>query len=346
MQAFPLAVIITATLYKLSNMLASAIICALFALPGRMPPLSPEASQPSPYTKKTNHITSFDDNPPFKGIVVLEDLGCPDLHRNRIRRHFLNNDNDKLLAPESEYEPPVIKSTTSTENILKHIVHRLAYLDAPVDAKEVAESIEFYLRSGKRAIGAARRILKNNNVAEQTMVVKDLCSGHGLTGMIFLACNPPERLKANMRLILVDQKEPQSHSILRDLITGICPWVNQDTVQFVETDLDGYVSNSLSSVAHDEASIIISTHACGSLTDDVIRYGIESKAASISVMPCCYTGTAKGTPYGVQRMFGISASADISRSFFLHDNGYHVDFAAIPQAITPMNRLIVAERRF
>ncbi len=319
-----------------------AVIAALLALPGRMPPLSHEE-----YGAKTNHITSFDDNPPFKGIVVLKDLGCPDLHRNRIRRHFLDDSSGKLLTPLSEHEFPSITSTTSTENILKHIVNRFALFDAPVDAKEVAESIEFYLRSGKRAIGAARRVLKNKGVTEgQSMVVNDLCSGHGLTGMIFAACNPPGRLKASMRVLLVDQSEPQSHSILRNLISEVCPWVNQDTVQFVEADLDDYVAKTLSSnVATDEASIIISTHACGSLTDDVIRFGIESQAASVSVMPCCYTGTAKGAPYGVQRMLGVSLSADIRRSFLLQESGYHVDFAAVPKAITPMNRLIVAERR-
>lgn len=321
-------------------MIVAVVTALLLALPGRMPSLSQGSS--SPYSASKNQITSFDDNPPFKGAVVLEDLGCPDLHRNRIRRHF-SDDNGNLL---SEYEVPSITSSTSTENILKHIVNRLAHLDAPVDAKEVGESIEFYLRSGKRAIGAARRVLKNNDVTEdQSMVVKDLCSGHGLTGMLFAACNPPGRLKASMRVLLVDRNEPQSHSILRNILSEVCPWVNEDTVQFVEADLDDYVTKSLVDDATDEASIIISTHACGSLTDDVIGYAVESRAASVSVMPCCYTGTAKGTPYGVQRMFGVSASADIKRSFVLHDNGYHVDFAAIPKAITPMNRLIVAERR-
>ncbi len=320
-------------------MMVAALAALLLALPGRMPPLSQEVS--TPYSASKNQITSFDDNPPFKGVVVLEDLGCPDLHRYRIRRHF-SDDNGNL----PQYEVPRITSSTSTENILKHIVNRLAHLDAPVDAKEVAESIEFYLRSGKRAIGAARRVLKNNHVTEdQSMVVKDLCSGHGLTGMLFAACNPPGRLKSSMRVLLVDHKEPQSHAILRDIISEVCPWVNQDTVQFAEADLDDYVTKSLTDDATDEASIIISTHACGSLTDDVIGYAVESKAASVSVMPCCYTGTAKGTPYGVQRMFGVSAASDIKRSFLLHDNGYHVDFAAIPKAITPMNRLIVAERR-
>jgi len=44
-------------------------------------------------------------------------------------------------------------------------------------------------------------------------------------------------------------------------------------------------------------------------------------------------------------MLGVSLSADIRRSFHLQDHDYHVDFAAIPKAITPMNRIILAERR-
>jgi hypothetical protein len=319
------------------------VAAALLALqPGRMPPIS---SQTSNYGAKTNHITSFDDNPPFKGIdVVLEDLGCPDLHRNRIRRHFLDN-SGKLPSHFFEH-PPSITSITSTANILKAIVIHLACKDAPVDSKEVAESIEFYLRCGKRAIGAARRVLKNSNVTEQSIVVEDICSGHGLTGMLFTACNPPNRvMNASMRVLLVDKSEPLSHSILRKLISDVCPWVNQETVQFVESDLDDYVAESRHHDTTEEAAIILSTHACGSLTDDVIRYAVERKAASVSVMPCCYTGTAKGSPYGVQRAFGVKDAADIRRAFYLHDHDYHVDFAAIPKAITPMNRLIVAERR-
>ncbi|KAK1743632.1 hypothetical protein QTG54_005229, partial [Skeletonema marinoi] len=162
-----------------------------------------------------NQITSFDDNPPFKGVVVLEDLGCPDLHRNRIRRHFLDARSQLSFIYEAESEQ--LEQLASTQK----------------------------QRCYRRSIDG----------------VKDLCSGHGLTGMLFAACNPPGRLKASMRVLLVDQSEPQSHSILRDLISEVCPWA----------DLDDYVTKSLSDVATDEASIIISTHACGSLTDDVIR---------------------------------------------------------------------------
>ena len=88
------------------------------------------------------------------------------------------------------------------------------------------------------------------------------------------------------------------------------------------------------------------THACGALTDKVLHFASTINASSIAVMPCCYTGTAEGAPYGVKRMLGVSLAADMRRSFALQECGnYHVDFASIPKSITPMNRIIVAERR-
>jgi len=208
--------------------------------------------------------------------------------------------------------------------------------------------MEFYLRSGKRLIGAAKRILQNNiedGNSQRTITIKDLCCGHGLTGMLFLACMPPGRIQnTTIQTILVDQAEPQSHSILRDCISEICPWVSEETVTFISSPLEEYTLNEVRE--EDGATIVISTHACGSLTDKVIEYSIETtKASSIAVMPCCYTGTDRGAPYGIRRMLGVSLSADIRRSFHLQDHDYHVDFASIPKAVTPMNRIILAERR-
>jgi hypothetical protein len=92
---------------------------------------------------------------------------------------------------------------------------------------------------------------------------------------------------------------------------------------------------------------LISTHACKSLTDKVLHYASTiNNASSIAVMPCCYSGTADGAPYGIKRMLGVSLAADLRRSFALQEcSNYHVDFASIPKSITPMNRIIVAERR-
>lgn len=357
---------------------------ALFAAP-RMPPLEPTSppatanednaahrphfASTSDYGVRKNHPTSYDDNPPFKGPLSLEEKESPDMHRRRIRGYYLadellqsslQSDNDATIADDDGRGTkfvsglPKLGPSSSTSTILKTIVDHLARSDAPVDVKEVAESSEFYLRSGKRLLGAAKRVLKNNSgVKDQNegeIQIHDLCSGHGLTGMLFVACNPPRPpLFQSIRTILVDQSEPRSHSILRDCISEICPWVSKDSVTFVSSPLQNYVSHGLKEKdagtdAYD-ASIVISTHACGSLTDQVLKYAVDSQAASLAVMPCCYTGTDAGAPYGVRRLLGVALSADVRRSWYLQENDYHVDFAAIPKAITPMNRIVVAERR-
>eukprot|EP00571_Detonula_confervacea_P004373 CAMPEP_0172322072 /NCGR_PEP_ID=MMETSP1058-20130122/44965_1 /TAXON_ID=83371 /ORGANISM="Detonula confervacea, Strain CCMP 353" /LENGTH=328 /DNA_ID=CAMNT_0013037715 /DNA_START=95 /DNA_END=1078 /DNA_ORIENTATION=- len=328
-----------------------------------MPPLIDDAADAdlkqhitstSDYGARKNHPTAYDANPSFKGPLRLEQRESPDLHRNRIHHYYLND--EKLVTSLDVTDLPTLGPSTPTGTILKSIVDHLAREDAPVDAKEVAESVEFYLRCGKRLIGAARRVLQNNNAEagddgqqQSTITIQDLCSGHGLTGLIFLACNPPGRLsEISVRTVLVDQFEPKSHAILRDCISEICPWVSEDTVSFESTPLEDYALQIVNGDAGSDtqhATIVISTHACGSLTDKVLQYAMDIEAASLAVMPCCYTGTDSGVPYGVRRMLGVSASADVRRSFYLQEHDYHHDFAAIPRAITPMNRIIVAERR-
>ena len=106
--------------------------------------------------------------------------------------------------------------------------------------------------------------------------------------------------------------------------------------------------------AYPSSSIVISTHACGMLTDRVIEYCCAStpinnnnhnddqeqqeqqeqqknnnnnhKVSGVAVMPCCYTGTDYEVPYGIKRVLGVSMSADIRRCFTLQEAGYHVDF--------------------
>lgn len=349
----------------------------MFASPRTMPPLASEDA-PSPIDRKAQHIistsdygarrnhpTTYEEDPAFKGPIRLDRLGSPDLHRNRIRKHYL--DDERLRASlETNEQPPTMGPSTPTGTILKSIADHLALRDAPVDAKEVAESMEFYLRCGKRLFGAARRVVQNSRekgsdsddrCQSATIAVHDLCSGHGLTGLLFLACNPPGRIPGvSVKTVLVDQFEPKSHAVLRGCISEICPWVSEVSVAFETSTLEDFALVATNAEESDDincpearsrdATIVISTHACGSLTDQVLKYATGIDAASLAVMPCCYTGTDSGVPYGVRRMLGVSLSADVRRCFYLqNENDYHVDFAAIPSEITPMNRIIVAERR-
>lgn len=356
-----------------ANSFLSAL--ALFSVsPRNMPPLLNDASaedrrhikstssSSSSYGARTNHPTTYDDNPPFKGPLILQQRDSPDAHRIRILHHYLENEKLNAILQSEPSMTTKIGASTSTTTILKSIVDHLARKEAPVDVKEVAESVEFYLRCGKRLIGAASRVLQNNHHRRggddktdddnyNTITIQDLCSGHGLTGLLFLACNPPGKQSNNktiLRTVLTDQIEPQSHSTLKECIAEICPWIAEEgVVSFRAAPLEEFTAHADSdnNVNRNQATIIISTHACGSLTDQVLQYAMNVQAASLAVMPCCYTGTDAGVPYGVRRMLGVGVSADVRRCFELQELGYHTDLAAIPRAVTAMNRIIVAERR-
>lgn len=216
--------------------------------------------------------------------------------------------------------------------------------------------------------------MKNEETSEKSVVaVYDMCSGHGFTGMLYAACNPPRTRNGSSEridVVLVDRTEPPSHRILKDCIAEICPWIRpmddgdddfafddqNNRIRFVTATLEEFAANSprneeKSSNSLSSSSIVLSTHACGSLTDSVIDFCILSgtpgsqPVSAMALMPCCYTGTDAGVPYGIRRALGVSMSADIRRSFLLQEAGYHVDFATIPSEITPMNRIIVGERK-
>mmetsp|Transcript_434 Transcript_434/g.605 ORF Transcript_434/g.605 Transcript_434/m.605 type:complete len:411 (-) Transcript_434:508-1740(-) len=327
----------------------------------------------SNFQAKQNHPTSYDDSPAFKGPIILQRpppryqehsssssfSSTSDFH-TRLNRYY--NDNKLKLSEQKPFNGIAATAAArpsqqlSSTTILQAIVDHFAYCDAPVDVKEVCESVEFYIRTKKRMFGAVKQKQKQskikvtgeqkNNPNDDTIHVLDCCAGHGLTGMLFAACNP----YSNVQVTLIDLVEPPSHQILKDLLIQICPWV-KERVTFSCMTLEHYSADIQRKKMEEEddpdplLTIVIATHACGFLTDQVLELGANIKACGIAAMPCCYTGTSKDTPYGVKRALGVSWAADIRRSFFLTENGYHADFATIPSEITPMNRILVGERR-
>jgi len=207
---------------------------------------------------------------------------------------------------------------------------------------------------------------KKHKVEAEIVQLFDMCAGHGLTGMLFAACNPPT-LQQNNRIRtvqthLVDLVEPPSHIVLKELIADVCPWVKENiyfhTCPLEELNATNDISTNAATertsddnndtdltTDFDPCSIVIATHACGKLTDQVLRHAVDMNACAIAAMPCCYTGTDKGVPYGIRRALGVAWAADIRRTQFLDDNKYHVDYATIPVEITPLNRIIIAEER-
>jgi len=359
-----------------------------YALSTGMPPLELTADRhTSNFGKRKNHPTTYEESPKFVGPLVLPLTASTSDNRTRIRKFYLEaSDESGLAIPQQPLHP--LTPSARTDVIIKSIIDHFAYHDAPIDAKELAESVEFYLRCRKRVLAAGKKRSakyyredtaktndENNNNQNLGMHgvetgqqgataftpadirVYDMCSGHGLTGMLFAACNPPTKDRI-VRTICIDIVEPPSHLVLRNLIAELCPWMEEyDTVQFracpLETfdmsdrmeQFDGASEVETETEIDFVCPIVISTHACGTLTDQVLKKAIDMKACAIASMPCCYTGTDKGVPYGIRRALGVAWSADIRRTMLLDSHDYHTDYSTIPSEITPLNRIIVAEDR-
>lgn len=58
-------------------------------------------------------------------------------------------------------------------------------------------------------------------------------------------------------------------------------------------------------------------------------------------MPCCYHQTASDGPRVLRRQLGRPLSTDIHRTYRLQSAGYAIEWSAVPEAITPMNRIII-----
>ena len=86
---------------------------------------------------------------------------------------------------------------------------------------------------------------------------------------------------------------------------------------------------------------VVAAHACGKLSDRCIDVAIGLRG-SVAVMPCCYHVKHAEGPDVLTAKLGFRTAIDVHRTYRLHAAGYHVRWGAISEAITPMNRIIVA----
>jgi hypothetical protein len=157
--------------------------------------------------------------------------------------------------------------------------------------------------------------------------VVDLACGHALLAPLFLILDDtsPVALAADVRL-------PQSAARLATELEREWP------------RLVGRVSRverAIADVDVGEGDLLVSAHACGSLTDDVIARAIAARARVV-VLPCCQDA-AKGDLGGVGGWLDASLAIDVTRAARLRAAGFTVYTQQIPASITPKNRLLLAE---
>lgn len=157
--------------------------------------------------------------------------------------------------------------------------------------------------------------------------VVDLAAGHGLLAQILLILDD-----TSPTAVAVDTSLPASCASLRDALAQQWPQL-ASRVLFEECSLD--------SIALHANDVVVSSHACGALTDLVIDRAIAARA-HVAVLPCCHdlkTNDAGALAGWVEGPLAI----DIMRVVRLEQHGYRVRTQTIPASITPKNRLLLAE---
>jgi Methyltransferase domain len=159
--------------------------------------------------------------------------------------------------------------------------------------------------------------------------IVDLAAGHGLLAhvMTILDASSPCALA-------VDEVEPPSYARLHDALAAEWPGL-AGRVSFARVGLER--------VEIQPGDVVVSSHACGALTDVILDRAVAARAR-VAVLPCCHdfdtcdSGPLRGW---VNRALAI----DIMRAVRLERDGYEVWTQAIPAGITPKNRLLLGRPR-
>jgi len=155
--------------------------------------------------------------------------------------------------------------------------------------------------------------------------VVDLGGGHGLLAqtMLLLDDSSPSAL-------VVDPAVPASSVPVHEALVRAWPRLAGRVT---------FVAGSLEEETLLETDVVVSSHACGDLTDRVLQRAVAAHAR-VAVLPCCHdldtaeTGRLTGWVDG-------PLAADIVRATRLTQQGYRVWTQTIPADITKKNRLLI-----
>jgi hypothetical protein len=157
--------------------------------------------------------------------------------------------------------------------------------------------------------------------------VLDLGGGHGLLAQIMLLLDD-----SSPNAVVVDQALPPSSGRVHEQLVQVWPRLS-GRVEFLRSSLDDI------GIVHTD--VVVSSHACGALTDRVLGRAAVARAR-VAVLPCCHdlevgdTGSLTGWVDG-------PLAIDIVRATRLAQEGFRIWTQSIPADVTPKNRLLLGE---
>jgi hypothetical protein len=155
--------------------------------------------------------------------------------------------------------------------------------------------------------------------------VVDLAAGHGLLAQLMLLLDD-----SSPTAVAIDKTLPRSTLRLRDAIAEAWPRL-AGRVTLVEGPLE--------SVEIQSGDVVVSSHACGALTDLVLDRAAAA-GARVAVLPCCHD-RGVSDPGPLTGWVDAALAIDIRRAQRLEQRGYDVRTQAIPVEITAKNRLLM-----
>ena len=159
--------------------------------------------------------------------------------------------------------------------------------------------------------------------------VVDMCGGHGLLAAIMMILDD-----SSPEAVVVDTKLPVSSRAVRDAIVAQWPRL-ADRLQFLPLQIDD--------VRMASTDVVVSIHACGTLTDRIIARAAAARAR-VAVLPCCHD-FAVCDAGDLSGWVDTALAIDITRAAFLRQEGYRVWTQTIPEGITSKNRLLIGAPR-
>lgn len=157
--------------------------------------------------------------------------------------------------------------------------------------------------------------------------ILDLACGHGLLAHMMMILDNSSKIA-----MAVDKRIPLSAQKLSRALIDTWPRLKGRII---------YKQKDIQTIMVHPEDIVVSAHACGSLTDIVLDKAIEKKAR-VAVLPCCHN-VNQSQMYQLEGWMDKTLAVDIVRAVKLKSSGYKIVTQKIPLDITPKNRLLMGE---
>ena len=155
--------------------------------------------------------------------------------------------------------------------------------------------------------------------------IVELAAGHGFLSALLILFDD-----AIPSATCVDLSKPLSHERLYGSLIEVWPRLEGRV---------GYEQCRIEEVAIPPEALVVSVHACGTITDLVLDRAI-AQGNPVAVVPCCHDFD-RSDDGGLTPWMEPSLAIDAARAARLANAGYRVVATTIPEDITPRNRLLI-----